>query len=374
MCASNPGRKLDFIILSSHASGRGALSRYINSLPGVKCLDGYENPITIESINQFINCNDKIKKGIFIETSNRCNKNTYNYITSNTCDNCLLIVLLRDPLEKLISSYNYNVNVFAHIATGCSNEALEDTYMHMCGYKTKLIERLCKTTSMSTVYDLYPLFSNAIKDKLFIDMNQILPANAHKTLDKIYRILFGHDIGEITFPDIKFNSIKYGFVNWIKPLIIQKNNNTFSIKPAPIEYLTINKAYTDKIVFIADSKDYKFNIYDFDGKLAFVVTNSCTLDDKRQLTDMLSKNKRIIANYCEDLTQRHKMADQIYNLLKTDTANIMDICKSNPATARYVYNFYHNNTDFLREIEELQITKGMINDENLSLIDSLVYL
>lgn len=346
------GKKFDFVILGAHGSGLNAINSFLNLTANIKCMFSQITTKTIE--NFFQNSEVDSTLGIIVDTKEIINDPVINYLLSHLSSDVILIVLLREPIERIKSVMNTHLQWWADAVSGAHEVSLSQTMLYNWGDESSLLCELLSEDCVNPVPTMYEKFSQSFENKIFFDISALYPENIIKTLNKLSSYFPFSHLNELLIPQSLPFSRKNLFVRYVKKLYLDiklpDKNFSISLQPCPQEFCSLYGFTDERILLTIKQNEYNFTLGDFSGDISFVICNPAKFDlnDIKNIKNYIRNNPLIIENYIADLTKRHNFSKLILkSLLLTDT-KLMNFAKHNTHQALLLYNYCNTQYQFMK--------------------------
>lgn len=179
--------KFYFIVLAAHGSGINAFVSFLNQIENLQCL---KSGSSVEDYKNFLKSNFVSYKGCVIDKTTLLKNNILEYILQNISQDCILITIMRDPLQRLKSVMNTHILWWAETVSGTYCLNLKNDILYKNGDEKSFLSYLLNFPTMNTVVELYKMISHLFVRKLFYDISDLYPENAVNALQPISEIFF----------------------------------------------------------------------------------------------------------------------------------------------------------------------------------------
>lgn len=367
------GNKFDYIIITSHDQGRMAFCKFINVTNEISCLDHEISLLTQSDIITYLNNASSRKfKGICLDA--RCSDEMLDFIFAHAKKDFLLICLWRDPLDKLISIINHNVDDFAYIITGCCEHPLSYSIVYQNGTIYQAIDFICRWNFMNTLTEMCDIIDR-YKDRLHIvSIDAIAGNRIFNTLNEIYKLLTNDrkvSLKQFSIPGIRYYSRENQFMHLIRPFIFEYAGNDYSVKPVPIDYFKYEPDKLRNLLLVMPKADCGFTLGDFSGELGFMLIEDCQDNIKNDLKHLLARNKNRVIQYCHEMSQRHDFAQKFINMLSVSADSCLDIMKENINTGRNIYHYLQRHINLAANIMLQRMPAGAVHQRTIAILKEM---
>lgn len=336
--------KFDFVVLGAHGSGLNAFNVYINMVDNVSCM--FSN-ISKETINEFLNNNKKTnqKFGIIIDTKEICKNTSLQCLLENIANECVLVVLTRDPLSRIKSVMNTHIQWWADMVAGSHEGSVSNTMLYHWGDENSLLCELITEDCVNPVPTLYPLIKSSFKNVLFFDISDLYSENISNTFHQILTLLSIPGRRKITIPKSLPFSRQNTFVRYVKKLYLNPHlpdkDVVASIQPCPDEFCKIYGFTNNQIVGTISQSEYNFTLGEFSGDINLILCNidNYNYSEINHIRLYILSNPSIIKDYINNLSKRHNFALQLANYIFINDKKLLDCCYKDKNTAFLLYTF-----------------------------------
>lgn len=348
--ANAPGDTFDFIACAAHGSGIHAFHTYANMSGEMRCLDADADTNAIDAFLK----TDAAPKGIIIDTAGAAASGHLNYIREHSARKCVFVILTRDPLERLLSVTNTHILWWAESAAGVFAQPLARTCLYQSGDIRGLTAELLALDVMNTLPRLLPLLPQQKDRLLFFDIHDLYPEHVEDSLAMLRRSIgergregTQREANGFSIPNALIYKKENNFVRYIRPLWLRHKDVWFSIIPCPREFCA---AYglEPHIVMSRDPADLGFTLGDYEGELAFVLTeyaHHAPENARRIVRGLLENRPSLLRDYCQDVSMRHRFASTLAEALFLTDAKLLDMAREDPAFAAALRAFLNDHVE-----------------------------
>ncbi|MBD5417273.1 MAG: hypothetical protein HDR50_06365 [Desulfovibrio sp.] len=337
---------IDFLVLAAHGTGIHAFHTYANMLPGISCLS---HGISEKAIREFLRNPGHTAKGLILDTP-ALDEGFLDAILARCSPQCTLVVLSRDPLERLKSVVNTHVLWWAEATAGVFDRPGHATKLYGCADVKTMTETLLDAPNMNTSWKLLPLVAPRMHNFLVFDIRELYPENAERSLLSLLALLEKGKLPQGSIPGFSIpRSLVYrkenSFVRFIKKLRLRHGDAWFAIKPCPYEFCSSYGLEQD-IVLLRDPADYGFSLGDYEGELAFVL---CEYDHHSRTNAMnivrqrLEQEPELLLDYCADISRRHAFAQKLADCVALTNDGLLDFARSDRQFGSALRQFFQNH-------------------------------
>ncbi|WP_297044842.1 hypothetical protein [uncultured Desulfovibrio sp.] len=340
---------LDFIVLAAHGAGIHAFHTYANMFGNMACLD---KDADAETLDAFLQANDTLK-GAIIDSAGAVADGRLAAVLDRSGSDSAFVILTRDPLERLLSVANTHILWWAESASGVSGRQLSRTNLHQYGdVKTFLANKLLGADNMNTLPRILPLLASKTNKYIFFDIHDLYPEHVEDSLAML-RGSIGERAGTqreangFSIPNALIYKKENSFVRYIRPLWLRHKDVFFAISPCPREFCA---AYglEPHIVMSRDPADLGFTLGDYEGELAFVLTeyaHHAPENARRIVRGLLENRPSLLRDYCQDVSRRHRFASILTDALFLTDAKLLDMAREDPAFAAALRAFLNDHVE-----------------------------
>lgn len=344
-------KPLDFLVLASHGSGIHAFDTYVNMLAGVRCLGSNVNR---EQVDAFLAGTPSGKNGLVLDSAAAIANGLLEHVLRHAGKDCILVILGRDPLQRLKSVVNTHVLWWAESAAGVFERSAYATVLYAHGDVGSLTASMLAAENMNTVPQILPLVSPIIKRRIYFDIHDLYPENAPASLNNLYQMLYGVPLPFFpAIPDTLIYRKENSFVRFIKKLFIPYNDVYFGLTPCPREFCDA-LGLTSRIVVECDPREVGFSLgtYDRGAGLAFVLADRAhhaPENAQRIAREILEKEPSRLVEYCTDLSRRNHLALTLSRALELTDECLAELARQTPDFGRALRNFLERPRKVLAE-------------------------
>lgn len=341
---------LDFIVFTAHGAGIHAFHTYANMYENMACLD---MDADAETLDAFLLANDTLK-GAIIDSANAVANGRLAAVLDRSDSDSVFVILTRDPLERLLSVANTHILWWAESASGVFSRPLPQTSLHQYGdIKTFLAKKLLDADTMNTLPRILPLLASKTNKYIVFDIHDLYPEHVENSLAMLRRCCRAkereagtqRETNGVSIPNTLIYKKENRFVRCIKPLWLRHRDVWFAISPCPREFCTAY-GFEPHIVTSRDPAELGFTLGDYEGELAFVLTeyaHHAPENAMRIVRGLLENRPSLLRDYCQEMSRRHRFAATLTDALFLTDEKLLDMAREDPAFAMALATFLNNH-------------------------------